>query len=139
MKNIEKYNESKAALNAYNSLPFKRVPFDVWLECEYKDPHSLNILEAAEEVTTAWHAMMPHSSNSRFAETVSLLSESINREKEKSGRNFNRYMTWDSAYDGFRKFCNKNKCSTCRFHELGPKVNCVLAWIYDEVEKEDTK
>ena len=31
MKNIEKYNESKAALNAYNSIISKKVPFDVWL------------------------------------------------------------------------------------------------------------
>ena len=28
MKNIEKYNESKAALNAYNKLDLKKVPFD---------------------------------------------------------------------------------------------------------------
>lgn len=38
MKNIDKYNESKAALNAYNSIISKKVPFDVWLECEYEEP-----------------------------------------------------------------------------------------------------
>ena len=35
MKNIEKYKETKAAQEAYDSLGLTRIPFDLWLECEY--------------------------------------------------------------------------------------------------------
>ena len=38
MKNIEKYSETKGALEAYNKLDFKNVPFDTWIELEYEEP-----------------------------------------------------------------------------------------------------
>ena len=50
MKNIEKYHETKGALEAYNKLDFKKVPFDIWLECEYEEPHVQTLLEAAEAI-----------------------------------------------------------------------------------------
>ena len=31
MKNIEKYTDTKDALDAYNSLNIKKLPFDEWL------------------------------------------------------------------------------------------------------------
>ena len=45
MKNIEKYPNTKDALEAYNKLDFKKVPFYEWLELEYKDR---TLLEAAK-------------------------------------------------------------------------------------------
>ena len=46
MKNIEKYPNTKDALEAYNSLESKNVPFDKWLECEFKSPREPTLLEA---------------------------------------------------------------------------------------------
>ena len=54
MKNIEKYNETKCAMDAYNQSKSKDIPFEVWLELEYKEPRMQTLSEAAEKVTTAW-------------------------------------------------------------------------------------
>ena len=43
MKNIEKYTNTKDAMEAYNNS-VKNVPFDEWLELEYKER---TLLEAA--------------------------------------------------------------------------------------------
>lgn len=40
MKNIEKYPNTKDALDAYNALDSKKVSFDAWLVCEYKEPRA---------------------------------------------------------------------------------------------------
>lgn len=140
MKNIEKYKYSKNALDAYNSLDFKRVPFDVWLECEYEDPNPPTLLEAAEEVTNTWKAKMPEGSLLRVALTISHLADAIEREKAKPVRNCDRFATADEAaeaYECFRKFCSKVSCNECRFFVRG--IPCVLAWLYEEAEKEETK
>ena len=91
MKNIEKYPNTKDALDAYNSLNIKKLPFDEWLECEYKDPHHLTmmedqdstLLEAAEGVISEWYVMTPHGSRTGFVAALSRLSSAIVREKRK--------------------------------------------------------
>ena len=52
MKNIEKYNETKCAMDAYNQSKSKNIPFEAWLELEYTEPRMQTLLEAAETVTT---------------------------------------------------------------------------------------
>ena len=47
MKNIEKYTNTKDALEEYNNS-VKNVPFDEWLELEYKEPHERTLLAAAK-------------------------------------------------------------------------------------------
>lgn len=47
MKNIEKYPNTKGALDAYNALDSKTVSFDAWLVCEYKEPHAPTLEETA--------------------------------------------------------------------------------------------
>ena len=54
MKNIEKYTNTKDALAAYNSLDLKKVPFDVWLECEFEEPRVPTLIEAAQELKSLW-------------------------------------------------------------------------------------
>ena len=62
MKNIEKYPNTKDALEAYNSLAFKTVSFDTWLECEFEEPRVSTLLEAAEAVMRTWYAKLPEGS-----------------------------------------------------------------------------
>ena len=62
MKNIEKYQNTKDALEAYNSLDSKTVSFDAWLVCEYEEPRVPTLLEAAQEVVKTWYAKLPEGS-----------------------------------------------------------------------------
>lgn len=134
MNNIEKYPSTKDALEAYNSLDFKRVPFDVWLECEYEDPNPPTLLEAAEAVKNTWYSNGPDCSLSRLETTISHLANAIEREKAKPVRNFDRFATAEEALAGFRKFCGKVECNECRFRDCVP--TCPLTWLYEEAEKE---
>ena len=83
MKNIEKYNDSKAALNAYNSFGFKRVPFDVWLECEYEEPPKPTLIEAAEAIVKIVSSTPTSVTRNLFRE----LRLAVEREKENPVRN----------------------------------------------------
>ena len=53
MKNIEKYTNTKDALEAYNQPKYKNVPFDKWLDGEYEEPRVPTLLEAAADFATA--------------------------------------------------------------------------------------
>ena len=142
MKNIEKYNETKCALDAYNQSKSKNIPFDEWLELEYKEPRMQTLLEAAEKVTTVWKSKMPEGSLTNLWNAIVNLSEAIEREKKKPVknfekkkpvRNFDKYKTADDAYEAYEKFCYKSKCLECRYRYRYPI--CRFAWLYDEVEK----
>ena len=100
MKNIEKYNETKCALDAYNQSKSKNMPFEVWLELEYKEPHMQTLFEAAETVTTIWKSKPHEGSLTNFLNAIANLSEAIEREKKKPVRNFDMYKTADEAYEG---------------------------------------
>lgn len=93
MKNIEKYPNTKDALETYNSLDFKRVPFDMWLECEFEKPRFPTLLEAAEAVTTAWYADGHDGVLESVRKHVTDLADAIAREKRKPVRNCDRYAT----------------------------------------------
>ena len=104
MKNIEKYNETKCALDAYNQSKSKNIPFDAWLELEYKEPSMQTLLEAAETVTTIWKSKPHEGSLTNFLNAIANLAEAIEREKKKPVRNFDMYKTADEAYEGSEKF-----------------------------------
>lgn len=87
MKNIEKYTNTKNALEAYNSLAFKTVSFDTWLECEFEEPRVPTLMEAAQEVVKAWYAKIPEGSIARVGQSIVRLSSAIKREKSKPVRN----------------------------------------------------
>ena len=137
MKNIEKYNETKCALDAYNQSKSKNMPFDEWLELEYKEPSMQTLLEAAETVTTIWKSKPHEGSLTNFLNAIVNLEEVIEREKKKPVRNFDMYNTADEAYEGSEKFCYKSKCLECRYKDSYP--TCRFAWLYDKAEKEDAK
>ena len=87
MKNIEKYTNTKDALEAYNSLGLKNVPFDKWLESEYEEPRVPTLLDVAKEVVKAWYAKIPEGSIARVGQSIVRLSSAIEREKSKPVRN----------------------------------------------------
>lgn len=131
MKNIEKYQCSTAALDAYNSLDSKRVPFDIWLECEYEEPPTL--LEAAEAIVNIVSGTPTAVIRSLYGE----LRSAVEREKRKTVRNFNKYKTAKEAYNGFKGMCNGiDECKYCRFRDSKSSSMCPIAYLYDEAEKE---
>ena len=122
MKNIEKYHETKAALEAYNKLDFKKVPFDIWLECEYEEQHVQTLLEAAEAVVKVGYGTF-----------VADLRSAVEREKAKPVRNFNKYKTAKDALTGFNEMCSDKHCDRCQFSAERNECNiCKLNWLYAE-------
>ena len=87
MKNIEKYPNTNDALEAYNALDLKKVPFGVWLECKFEEPRVPTLLEAAQEVVKTWYAKIPEGSLARVGQSIVRLSTAIEREKRKPVRN----------------------------------------------------
>lgn len=136
MKNIDKYNESKAALNAYNSLVFKRVPFDIWLECEYEEPPKLTLLEAAESIVNIVSSTPTSVTRNLFRE----LRIAVEREKANPVRNCDKYRTAKEAFIAFEKMCQSKSCDVCSFsRERDESYSCRLNWLYAEAEKEAKK
>ena len=87
MKNIEKYPNTNDALEAYNALDLKKVPFGVWLECKFEEPRVPTLLEAAQEVVKTWYSKIPEGSLARVGQSIVRLSTAIEREKRKPVRN----------------------------------------------------
>ena len=136
MKNIEKYHESKDALNAYNSIISKKVPFDMWLECEYEEPPKQTLLEAAESIVKIVSSTPTSVTRNLFRE----LRLAVEREKAKPVRNCDKYKTAKDAFAGFNKMCEEKKCSTCPFSaERNECLNCSFNWLFAEAEKEVSK
>ena len=137
MKNIEKYTNTKDALEAYkNSV--KNVPFDEWLELEYKEPRMQTLLEAAETVVTIWKSKLPKGSLTNLWSGIVNLSEVIEREKKKPVLNCDKYRTAKDAFAGFNKMCSDKNCDRCPFSaERNECFICKLNWLYAEAEKED--
>ena len=122
MKNIEKYHETKGALEAYNKLDFKKVPFDIWLECEYEEPHVQTLLEAAEAIVKVGSGTL-----------VADLCSAVEREKAKPVRNCDKYKTAKDALTGFNEMCSEKHCDRCPFSAKRNECNiCKLNWLYAE-------
>ena len=139
MKNIEKYTNTKDALEAYNALGLKEVPFDTWLECEFEEPRVPTLIEAAAEMVYAWKSELKPGYPARFSKAIGRLSDAIEREKSKPVRNFDKYKTAEDAEAGFWEFCKKRICGSCRFYKSKTASLCRFAWLYAESDKEDAK
>ena len=119
MKNIEKYLNTKDALEAYNSLRLKEAPFDEWLEYEYEEPQQLKtmeepdctLLEAAEGVMNEWYVMTPHSKRTGFVAALSRLSSAIEREKRKPIRNCDVGTAHEQEMR-LEEICDSHECNS---------------------------
>lgn len=140
MKNIEKYPNTKAALDAYNSLDFKRVPFDTWLECEYEEPHEKTLLEAAEAVIDEWYYTQDNVTLNDLGDKMVDLKKAIDREKSKPVRNCDKYKTVKEASIAFTKMCEGTECEKCCYNNSTRRAyGCRFAWLYAEAEKEEAR
>ena len=100
MKNIEKYPNTNDALEAYNSLAFKTVSFDTWLECEFEEPRVPTLLEAAEELKGLWDKSISSCQSVKLEtwnDAIDRLSDAIEREKCKPVRNHDNGNAADRA------------------------------------------
>ena len=99
MKNIEKYPNTKDALDAYNKLN-SRESFETWLKLEFEEPIEQSLLETAENLVKTWnggHGYMDITDNMRS------LSYAIEREKRKPIRNCDLYENSDEAFKGHQR------------------------------------
>ena len=132
MKNIEKYHESKDALNAYNSIISPKVPFDMWLECEYEEPPKQTLLEAAESIVKIVSSTPTSVTRNLFRE----LRLAVEREKAKPVRNCDKYKTAKDAFAGFNEMCDEKTCYRCPFSaERNECMSCRFNWLYSEADK----
>ena len=107
MKNIEKYTNTKDALEAYNNS-VKNVPFDEWIELEYKEPHERTLLEAAKLVANEFYIC-----GTPTGKSLRILGQAVDREVKKPVLNCDKYRTANDALVGFNKMCKEKTCDRC--------------------------
>ena len=134
MKNIEKYPNTKVALEAYNQLKSKNVPFDKWLELEFEEPREPTLLDVAEELKNV--LKQKDISLSDVAVAFSRLTAAIEREKRKPVRNCDKYKTVDEASKAFTLMCDNMSCQHCPYNQ-GRAFKCKFTWLYATAEKEE--
>ena len=134
MKNIEKYTKTKDAIEAYNQLKSKNVPFDKWLELEFEEPREPTLLDVAEELKNV--LKQKDISLSDVAVAFSRLTAAIEREKRKPVRNCDKYNTVKDAMKAFSFMCDNTACEHCPYNQ-GGAFKCEFAWLYAEAEKEE--
>lgn len=134
MKNIEKYPNTKVALEAYNQLKSKNVPFDKWLELEFEEPREPTLLDVAEELKNV--LKQKDISLSDVAVAFSRLTAAIAREKRKPIRNCDKYNTSEDASKAFELMCENMTCERCPYNQ-GSAFRCKFAWLYAKAGKEE--
>lgn len=134
MKNIEKYTNTKDALEEYNNS-VKNVPFGEWLELEYKEPHERTLLEAAKLVANEFYICgIPTEKSLR------ILGQAVDREVKKPVLNCDKYRTAKDSLVGFNKMCSDKSCDRCPFSAERNECNiCRLNWLYAEAEKSEAQ
>lgn len=137
MKNIEKYTNTKDALEAYNKLDIQKVSFDIWLESEYEEPHVQTLLEAAEAVTDEWYDMQQNINCNDIGEIIVDLEKAIAREKKKPVRNCDKYKTAEEAWKVYKKMCDEITCKYCPFSTH--RAACFFNWLYSDDGKDEAK
>lgn len=141
MKNIEKYTDTKDALEAWNEYHDGGgdMSFAEWSQREYEAPRTPTLLEAAEAVTNTWNAKMPYGSLSRVARAIGHLADAIARETPV--RNCDRYRTAKEAFYAFKKMCSTRRCEDCEFDKPGKsqRISCRFNWLYAEAGKDEAK
>lgn len=143
MKNIEKYTNTKDALDAfrawYKDHKDSVLTMSGWLEAEYEAPSkpATSLLEVAEAVVDEWWITGHHVGYEKIAD----LENAIAREKAKPVvRNCDRYRTAEEAWYVFTKMCDEAKtgCGKCKFYNP-TDISCRFLWLYAEAVKEEAK
>lgn len=138
MKNIEKYPNTKDALDAYNKLNSLEL-FETWLELEFEETREQSLLEAAEAVIDEWyHPQQNATCLNYLCEKIVDLEKAVEREKRKPIRNCDKYKTPEDASKAFGLMCENMTCERCPYNQ-GGSFRCKFAWLYSKDGKEETK
>ena len=138
MKNIEKYTNTKDALEAWRQSVEGGVylSFDEWVKREYEAPRVTTLLEAAKALTDSW---LNGGTIADANKKILALADTIKREEAKPVLNFEKYKTNDEAFVAYTKMCDSRECKIFHFRYCGNSIKCVLAWLYAEAEKEEAE
>ena len=135
MKNIEKYQNTKDALEAWNKYRDGKGIYtylDDWLELEYAEPREPTLLEAANAAVKAWYTRETDSNLKETRQKMEVLSEVVYTANQKPVRNCDAYKTAEEASKAFDKFCD-SACHRCVFR--GEDHGCFASWLYAALEK----
>lgn len=112
MKNIDKYPNTKDALEAYQARDKGMfTTFSEWCEDEYKDSKPLTLLEA---LRTAKTILLPVPLNNFQLAGYRKIIQAIDAEDARPKRNYERFATMEEAYSYFNRKCNESSlCNLC--------------------------
>ena len=141
MKNIEKYTNTKDALEVYESNRKNTwYTFEQWLDCEYEDQSFPTLLEAAECALKAFEERDEYGNLEWVKDRMRQLCVAIKREKHKPVRNCDVGTTEEQSAR-FQRFCDKyticHKCPLWRGG--GPVYRCYSFWSNLLYRKGETK
>lgn len=135
MKNIEKYPNTKDALEAYE-LRDKGMftTFHQWCDSEYEVPKPVGLLKAAEAVRDF---VSIHPLTNRERHLINKLTDAIDREENRPKTNYERFGTAEEAIQCFRMECRMyGDCDYCpmkntynKSDSLG-RMSCFAEWLY---------
>ena len=136
MMNIEKYPNTKDALEAYTNEDIQRVPFDIWLDCESEEPREPTLLEAAENVSRLWFNDDDRRCHyDDLKKWMASLEKAIAREKQQPVRNIDRFATAEEACEVFNRMCEHSDCDSCKYNRRYTVSKCIVAWLYAEADE----
>lgn len=137
MKNMEKYPDTKDALEAYSeyvSNVVDDIDFQRWLQRDYVAPREPTLLEAAENVIDEY-CVSADDDGKNLGCAISILEKIVKREKQKPVRNCDRYATAKEAQEAFFRICKSHDdCDGCQIEkirdEASYQANCMMCWVY---------
>ena len=139
MKIIDKFPNTRDALDAYNNLVSKTLvsktqSFDKWLESEFVESHDQALLDAAIGVIVTWGKW--YENFSQLEDKINDLRSAIEREKNRPIRNCDKYKTVGESKMAFTEMCSKTKCLECKFKDTN-FINCYSNWLYANANNEN--
>lgn len=129
MKNIEKYPNTKDALEAWRRYDGYAL-FTDWLQREYAAPREPTLLEAADKFLREYNRLGKH-----IGECALELAEAVAREKQQPVRNIDRFATAEEACEVFKRMCEHSDCDSCKYNRRYTVSKCIVAWLYAEADE----
>lgn len=135
MKNIDKYTNTKDALEAYQAREMGAfTTFREWCDREYEEPKPLTLLEAAKDIELCIRGT-PFAV--RWSRSSEMLTDAIKFEETRPKRNYERFGTAQKAILFFRMRCKMyGDCDYCPMintyrnpGNLG-RMSCFAEWLY---------
>ena len=133
MKNIEKYPNTKDALEAYELRDKGMVfTFREWCDSEYEEPKPLTLLEA---LRTARAILTPIPLTAFQSAGYKKIVQAIEVEEARPKTNYERFGTAEEAVQCFRMKCGMyGDCDYCpmrnTYKDNFGRMSCLTEWLY---------